>query len=564
MRRVTTILVAGLMVLAAFATPVAGAPTAPDSTATQSQAVTGDQGGTSVTAVEQTVNSAPDDPENDTIGWERGYWANESINVNLSDGLNQTEVERVKYRSMARLEVIRQLEYQDDVPVQIISREEYANNTQGQEVSDLYRQHFNVKFEATFMVNESADAVKVEQQNSAAGVGGFYSPSEDRIVIITENPDSPGIDEITLAQELYHALQDQYGLFENVSYETREIHNAGDGLVEGDANLADALYAKECANNSEWNCLEDNPGDGGGGLDLTKINFGLYENTYQPYSDGPAWVWEVYQDGGWEAVNDLYNNPPASTEQTIHPDRYPNDEPDYPTIEKTNSDNWEVPDLVGEQGYSVNYASFGEAGLYTMMWYPSAEEAPRTPSGQFAGRANVIIPLFNHFAAGPFSDLLINEKDTYNYDHPISDGWEGDKLVPYVPENSSDYEETGYVWQINFESGDEADEFLKGYKKLLKYHGAQEVESRENAYRIPDDKEFGDAFAIEQDDGAVTIVNAPSMSQIGNIHPTMAADYAGEDGDVSRAELQRAVSHFVNGKLDTDTFQKVVEMWVDG
>jgi hypothetical protein len=552
MRRVTTLLVVGLMVLSAMAVPAAAAT--PQTDATQSQVATGGQGSSPITTLEQDPeDDERPDPENDTIGWERGYWANESIDVDVSDGLNQTEIERVKYRSMARLEVIRELEYEGDVPVDIISREEYANNTQGQEVSDQYRQHFNVKYEATFMVNETTDAVAVEQQNSAAGVGGFYSPSQRQIVVITENTTSPQIDEITLAQELYHALQDQYGLFENLDYSTREKHNAADGIVEGDANLADTLYNQSCeANGGPWNCLRDtSAGGGGGGLD---VNLGLYQIVFQPYSDGPAWVYEVWQNQGWDAVTDIYSNPPASTEQTIHPDKYGVDEPNYPDVERTASDDW---NLVPEGG-QVDYASFGEAGMYVTMWYPTYEAAV----GQITPQASPIIPYNNHLG-GENGSLLLNSQDSLNYDHPVSAGWDGDKLLTYVPEGSSGYEETAFVWKSTWDSVEDAEEFAAAYEQLVQIHGGENVSGLDGVYTIPEGSEFADSFSVEQDGSTVTIVNAPTMSELNGVHDgaITAMDYAGEDGAVSTDELRTAISHFVTGQLDKDTFQEVVTLW---
>ena len=34
-----------------------------------------------------TAAAQPDDPESDVLGWENGYWHNETIDVDQSDGL---------------------------------------------------------------------------------------------------------------------------------------------------------------------------------------------------------------------------------------------------------------------------------------------------------------------------------------------------------------------------------------------------------------------------------------------------------------------------------------------
>ena len=41
-----------------------------------------------------------------------------------------------------------------------------------------------------------------------------------------------------------------------------------------------------------------------------------------PYDQGFAFVDAVFQEGGWEAVKNIYTNPPTTTEQILHPEKY--------------------------------------------------------------------------------------------------------------------------------------------------------------------------------------------------------------------------------------------------
>ncbi|MFB6228354.1 MAG: Hvo_1808 family surface protein [Halobacteriales archaeon] len=445
----------------------------------------------------------------DRLGREDGYWYNESVPVDRSDGLNETELDAVVSRAMARIEKIRGLEFKQRVPVNVISREQFASNQTGGETQTRNRLHQNAKWEAMFMINESTNAIETQQSNQAASVSGYYSPSREEIVIVSENTTSPKMDEITLSQELFHALQDRKFDLQDLSWypgQTEEEHNAADGVIEGDGNYVDYLYEQRCEN--EWDCLlpESSGGGGGGAPD---INIGLLQVTLQPYSDGPGLVQSLHEQEGWEAVNDLYENPPASTEQVIHPEKYGEDEPSYPTVEDTASNGWEVLEM-GDG--AINYASFGEGGLAVMMWYPSFVASDRTDSPQ-----NVIVPYADHFNFQKGSTQLrpINQ---YNYDFPVTDGWDGDRLVPYVNGSSAETNETGYVWKINWDSEQDATEFTEGYTQLLDYHGAQAVDSRENTYRIPEGNGFADAFHIQQDGNTVTIVNAPTVDDLGDVH----------------------------------------------
>jgi len=73
----------------------------------------------------------PDDPESDRLGWENGYWHNESVAVTPADGYNESELDAVVARSMARMELVRGLEFEEEVPVTVIDRVEYRNESSG-------------------------------------------------------------------------------------------------------------------------------------------------------------------------------------------------------------------------------------------------------------------------------------------------------------------------------------------------------------------------------------------------------------------------------------------------
>jgi len=502
MRASASILVALLVVLAgcsaldgssnATDTPETTAPTDEmQTTAAQTTQTTTDGG-------DQSGDLA--DPEEDVLGWEDGYWYNESITVDRSDGLNDTELERVVSRSMARVEQVRGLEFESRVPVEIISREEYREQVQSGNTTTADRLHQNVKWEAMLMVDESTDAIAVQNRNSAGGVGGYYTPSEEQIVIISDS-ETPEMDEITLSQELFHGLQDQRFDISSFDQSTQELHNARDGIIEGDGNLVDQRYQERCE--SDWDCLMPQQQQGGGGS--SDIHLGLYQVSFQPYSDGVLFVQQLYERGGWDAVNAVYQNPPASTEQTIHPDRYPDETPSYPTVEDRSNDDWQVLGLEDAN----NYASFGEAGLYVMFWYPSYQTTQAT--GQLT---DVVIPYQNHLN---YDGQQLNQTDPFNYDHPITDGWAGDRLVPYVTDDSPSTNETGYVWQTEWDSESDASEFADAYRDLLDHHDAQAVSDRANTYLIDDGAAYGDAYYVVQQGTSVVIVNAPTVDGLSGV-----------------------------------------------
>ncbi|MFW6017570.1 MAG: Hvo_1808 family surface protein [Halapricum sp.] len=502
--RTRSIMMAVLLMLVAVGT-VGGTVTAADSSAQASN--------------ETLADGDPPDPPDDTLGWENGVWYNESIDVTPEDGLNESELDVVVARGMARVEHVRGLEFEETPPVEVISRDEYREEagTLYGNVTESQRLAENVYYEALLMVEESTDAVGVEESNTAGSVGGYYDSQSGEIKIVSENTTTPQMDEITLSQELFHALQDQQFNISSYPSNTTEAINARNGIIEGDGNYVDYLYQQHCENEWESECIMPEEGDTPSDFEA---HLGLYQIQFQPYSDGPAFVSDLHESEGWEAVNEVYENPPASTEQTIHPDKYGEDEPTKVTVEDTSGEDWRPLEV--ENG--TDYESFGEAGLYVTLWYPGVEIVEE--SGNLDDD-RIIVPYRNHLNSD--SSGNINQLDPYNYEYNYTAGWDGDKLVPYVTDESFETNETGYVYEMVWDTESDAAEFIEGYEQLLDYRGAEPVPESESTYRIPDDERFGDAFYVEQDGTNVTIVNAPTVEELSDVRADAAP--ANETGD---------------------------------
>jgi PGF-CTERM protein len=447
---------------------------------------------------------APPDPDEDVVGWEDGYWHNDTLDVDQSDGVTEAELEAIVSRSMARVEYVRDVEFDRRPPVEVINRTEladlYAELYANANVSAAARTHQNTKFEALFFVGEETDYFEVQERNRAEGVLGFYvfgnasgfgGVEGGDIVLVSDGEGPPRVDEITLAQELFHSYQDQQLRTTN-DYEitTEDDQRAVLSVVEGDGNYVDYLYEQRCGD--EWDCLQPERDRGS-----TDRHIGLAIYGLVPYSDGPPFVQSYREAEGWSAVAELYDRPPETTEQYIHPDKYREDAPANVTVPDRSGTDWRVLELEG----GVNYATFGEAGLYSMLWYPS-----------YQARSNEVIPYNHLFDGGPPPDL-------YSYDHPYSAGWDGDKLYPYVSDSAAE-NETGYVWKLAWDSPGDATEFADGYRQLLAFHGARAVSGAEDVYVIPESdtgRDFADAYAIQVEGDRVTVVNAPTLADLNGV-----------------------------------------------
>jgi hypothetical protein len=414
-----------------------------------------------------------EDPGDDQLGWEGGYWYDDPLSVTTEDGLNESEREAVVARAMARVEEIRGLEFEETVPVEVISREEYRERRQGDGTDtptspstyDLWNEQV---WEALFLNGEDESIAQRFDAVFSESVVGFYSPGRDEIVIVSDS-ETPTIDRATLAHELVHALQDQH-LSLGGSPDTQDTQLAVDGIVEGDANYVEREYGARCR--GEWECLERPPSGGGGGtLD------GVFLTIFTPYAAGPGLVDDLRERAGgdWSAVNDAYDELPDSTEQVIHPERYPDEEPVEVRVEDRTRNGWARFDL--EQDTDT----VGEASIYAMLW------------------ANGVVP--------------DEDRSPYQYAFEASDGWGGDTLVPYR-KSTSEGEQYGYVWRIEWDTTADAREFHAAYRQVLDSKDAREV--RDGVYVI-DDGSYADAFRVELEGRTVTVVNAPTRADLRDV-----------------------------------------------
>ncbi len=156
---------------------------------------------------------------------------------------------------------------------------------------------------------------------------GFYDQNSKQLVIVTDRAQMGVRDRITYAHEFTHSLQDQHynlaALFARAEGNS-DYQMALKGLVEGDATLTMGLYARknltamDVANYQmeQFQSIDLSGALSGGGGALVE------SAAYFPYQEGAEFVALLYQNGGWNTVNTAFKNPPRSTEQVLHPERY--------------------------------------------------------------------------------------------------------------------------------------------------------------------------------------------------------------------------------------------------
>ncbi len=457
-------------------------------------------------------DSAPDDPEEDVLGWENGYWYNESLDITPDNGYTKSELDKILARSMARVEQIRGLEFDETPNLNVLPRQEYANYTSrqldeavNQNVTTKDRLHQNTKFEALFVVPEAESYFddRVGNQADGGSAAAFYTSSgipelgvaAGEIAIIVDGGEQAGrFNEFTLGHELVHRLQDtNLGTLDTFrGGPTEEASTLNTSLVEADATFVGQNYRDRC--NGEWDCAP--PPESGPSSILDFENPGLVLYGLGPYSETAELFRTANNRGGVEAMNALYDQPPVSTEQLLHPERYPDDRPAEIDYTDTSTEEWSTQTF--ENG--VNYASFGEVGLFMLLYYPSLDTRSAVVMG----------PNF------PFQG--VDTPSRFDFTHPASTGWNGDKMFVYTNESSAETGETAYVWETRWDSPDDAQEFVDAYTTVLDEYAGSGVDGAEDTYLLSDGSPYSDAFHIDSSGETVTIVNAPTVDDLSDVY----------------------------------------------
>lgn len=162
-------------------------------------------------------------------------------------------------------------------------------------------------------------------------VAGFYHPRSKELKLIKEPGKNKAEEklmeqmlgikmaDVYLVHELTHAAQDQ--TFDLTSFKGNDDKNddltmALDTVVEGEASLVHYMYMfKDRFDSVKGQLGQQPPPD-------KKYPRYLYSTLTFPYTLGVNFVVAVHDAKGWDGIANLYKEPPMSTEQVLHPEKY--------------------------------------------------------------------------------------------------------------------------------------------------------------------------------------------------------------------------------------------------
>ncbi len=264
-------------------------------------------------------------------------------------------------------------------------------------------------YKALFMIPQDSDLYDVKMSWT-----GMYHAAKwnGKIYVVEDNFDITTNSSVTstFVHELTHIMQDDYSLPQRTTFDGSKALTS---LKEGDATLMADTYK--------------NDGVVPASAPVSMPNSSSIPETIDwlnrfVYRYGVEFVKTVYQQGGWNAVNQVYTSLPNTTEQILHPEKY---------FSQENALSVEAPSVTGDWSLTKT-DRFGEYFIYVMLDHWLSVEAAETGST----------------------------------------GWGGDVFGYY--ENGDDFM---FTWNIIWDTENDAQEFYETFQDMMDETLADKVDS---------------------------------------------------------------------------------------
>ena len=282
-------------------------------------------------------------------------------------------------------------------------------------------------------------------------IAGLYDPKAHEFYIADWIPLED--QRMVMAHELTHALEDQHFQIETWLKAARpndDAELAREAFLEGSAMAAMVDYLLRGTGRSVTDMPEFDPslltGDIGSSPSLLKAPPFIKDSLVFPYFAGMTFTAAALKPVGWNSIGKVFNNPPASTQQIMHPALYKSghvaEKVALPDIQAKLGKDWKKLDdnLMGEFGWKE-----------ALKQYLGEERAA-----------------------------------------PLAAAWEGDRYLVYEQQPSK---RLLLVARIHLASDEQANRFFGQYSELLE----KKHEQRSGLFRRPN------FFSFETPDGGVFV-----------------------------------------------------------
>ncbi|HWR66323.1 MAG TPA: hypothetical protein VN364_09410 [Bellilinea sp.] len=196
-------------------------------------------------------------------------------------------------------------------------------------------------------------------------IAGYYDLETDEMFVVLDQ-DFKGPQRSTYAHEYTHALQEyNHNVRDGMDYteeycETDSEYCAAlQALIEGDASLTEQSWLYLYGTDQDRQEIDDYYQNNDLSIFDSAPAF-LQEDFIFPYLQGVDFALALFEKGGFAQIDQAYTDPPVSTEQILHPERYPDDKPVPVTLP-------DLTDTLGRELREIDRGVMGEWYTYLIL-----------------------------------------------------------------------------------------------------------------------------------------------------------------------------------------------------
>ncbi|MCA1737056.1 MAG: hypothetical protein LC739_13455 [Actinobacteria bacterium] len=264
-------------------------------------------------------------------------------------------------RLIPRTEELRELRFVSPPTITVLTNEELSQRVIEQ-IEEEYEdaEVDEALFRVLGLIGPEYDLLENLTALYGAQVAGYYHFDTKELVVTARNEEFSPLEEVTLVHELTHALTDQVHAFNDEYNELFDSERFDEGsafqsVIEGDATLVESLFAQQLNPEEQQELLEEAFADDNSAFeDAPEF---IQDSLIFPYQEGTAFTQAKWVEGGFAAIDALYEAPPISTEQILTPTDYPSDVPAAVDLPNNEIDGYEHSEgsVWGEQGFRLMF-----------------------------------------------------------------------------------------------------------------------------------------------------------------------------------------------------------------
>jgi hypothetical protein len=224
-------------------------------------------------------------------------------------------------RLIALTEELRELEFLSPPVVTVVTRQELAERVRADLAEDLEDIATSEKvYRLLGLVGPELDLAELYQDLYGEQVAGFYDGDAGELVVPADTTTFSLLQQSTMVHELTHALTDQhFGMWDSyqalVDAERFDEATALLAMIEGDAVLTEALFYETLDQGDQSDLLDDSLDVDRDVLDRAPLF--VRDGLVFPYEAGFRFILGLFVEGGHDAVDAVYDQPPLSTESVF-------------------------------------------------------------------------------------------------------------------------------------------------------------------------------------------------------------------------------------------------------